>query len=112
MADYSLDIVINFDYFPELLRRVETVSKEGSRRMAEDVLADARTRAPYLTGELRGSGHVVYSPDGAQVVFDSDHALYVEFGTYKMAAQPYLRPACLAAESRAASYYTSAFGGF
>jgi len=29
----------------------------------------------------------------AEVGFDSDHAVYVELGTYKMAAQPYLLPA-------------------
>lgn len=84
---------------------------------AEIVLEEAEAIVPVDTGELRESGHVeMVTSGGAQpsaaVVFDSEHAAYVEYGTgvrgaasagagegpYDpdwpgMAAEPYLRPA-------------------
>ena len=81
------------------------------------VLEEAEAIVPVDTGELRESGHVeMVETSGpkpsAAVVFDSDHAAYVEYGTgvrgaaspgagdgpYDpnwpgMPAQPYLRPA-------------------
>lgn len=80
---------------------------------------DAKRRAAYETGNLRRSihigGHENLNPDGGNIVdtagspvpdpkYDGDtvtvyvgtdveYAAYVEFGTSKMAAQPYLRPA-------------------
>ena len=83
---------------------------------AEVVLEEAEAIVAVDTGELRESGHVEIEVNGAEatgyVVFDSDHAAYVEFGTGQrgatspgagdgpydpnwpgMVAQPYLRPA-------------------
>ncbi len=54
---------------------------------------DARSTVPVDTGELRDSEYVLFRELEAEVGFDSDHAVYVELGTYKMAAQPYLLPA-------------------
>lgn len=60
--------------------------------------ADAKRRAPVLTGNLRRSIHheVVLQTESravATVGTDVEYAGYVEFGTSRMAAQPYLRPA-------------------
>lgn len=84
---------------------------------AQEVLRDAQAAAPVLTGELRNSGKINYRSDGlgAEVEFDSDHAIFVELGTgsvgagssgtadlppgysygpkHGMRAQPYLWPA-------------------
>jgi HK97 gp10 family phage protein len=77
------------------------------------VLEEAEAIVPVDTGELRESGHVeIVSPTSAAVVFDSEHAAYVEYGTGRrgaaspgagagpydpnwpgMVAQPFLRPA-------------------
>lgn len=82
-------------------------------RSAEIVLEEAEAIVPVDTGDLRDSGHVEAVSDiQAAVVFDSDHAVYVEYGTGQrgaaspgagegpydpnwpgMVAQPYLRPA-------------------
>ena len=61
---------------------------------AEVLMDESQTNAPVDTGELRDS-HYVESIDQrrADVIVDAEHAAPVEFGTYKMAAQPYLRPA-------------------
>lgn len=80
---------------------------------AEVVLEEAEAIVAVDTGELRDSGHIeVVSDSSAAVVFDSDHAAFVEYGTGQrgaaspgagegpystswpgMVAQPYLRPA-------------------
>lgn len=87
-----------------LKSEVANVSRGALLRIAEDILTEAkqmvvqppRTAAhPYTTGELRDSGHI--EEDGAtgeiRVIFDAPHASYVEFGTSKMRAQPFLTPA-------------------
>ena len=48
---------------------------------------------PVDTGELRGSIAHQKMGSGWAVVASAPHAGYVEYGTSKMAAQPYLRPA-------------------
>jgi HK97 gp10 family phage protein len=45
------------------------------------------------TGNLKASIFVRYVSNNVEVGFSESYASYVEFGTYKMAAQPYLRPA-------------------
>lgn len=97
----------------------------GVTAVAERVLATAQLIAPENTGELRSSGKVAVQKGDksitAHVVFDAEHAGYVEYGTgvrgassagagpypYNpdwpgMPAQPYLRPA-LDEESRNAA---------
>jgi hypothetical protein len=63
--------------------------------------------------ELEGDGSLIarledikgrwFSESTTIVVADTSYAVYVEFGTYLMSAQPYLRPAIEAAEARASS---------
>ncbi len=55
----------------------------------EEVSQDAQRYAPVETGELRESIHV----EGDRVVAEADHAVYVEYGTRYMDAQPFLRRA-------------------
>ena len=50
------------------------------------------------TGRLRSSIGASQSGDGAVAYAEENYAVYVEFGTYKMAAQPFLMPALSAAE--------------
>jgi HK97 gp10 family phage protein len=66
--------------------------------LAHDVEAVAKMMAPYRTGDLRGSiqSTVDFLPGRRVAAFIGstlDYAGYVELGTSKMAAQPYLRPA-------------------
>jgi HK97 gp10 family phage protein len=57
------------------------------------ILAEAQQLCPVDTGFLRDSAFMQVSGDDVEIGFEADYASYVEFGTYKMAAQPYLRPA-------------------
>jgi HK97 gp10 family phage protein len=72
--------------------RVDAIAARGAGQTAKS----ARALVPVRTGALRASirversgvGHAVRAGGGAV-----DYAAYVEFGTRRMAARPYLRPA-------------------
>ena len=68
---------------------------------AGKVEQSARNRAPVRTAKLRGSIHTVRSLAGlsAEVVADSDHAVFVEYGTSRMAPEPFMAPAADDAET-------------
>lgn len=62
---------------------------EGALVIAEA----AENMCPVDTGYLASTLFVRYVSNNVEVGFEAPYASYVEFGTYKMAAQPYLRPA-------------------
>lgn len=57
------------------------------------VETDAKAMAPVDTGLLRGS--ITSVPEGmtCEIGTNVEYGIYQEFGTYKMAAHPYLVPA-------------------
>lgn len=70
-------------------------ASDDIRRIADETARRASSLAPKLTGALAASVSVVPAgePGGWTVAFDVPYAPFVEFGTYKDAAQPFLRPA-------------------
>jgi len=67
------------------------------------IATQAENNCPVDTGKLRASVFVREAGDDVEIGFSEDYASYVEFGTYKMAAQPFLRPAFDEAELQALS---------
>jgi len=68
----------------------------GLMPVARDILADAKRAVPIDTGELHDSLGIEERPEEQAVLIgssDAEYSTYVELGTSKMAAQPYLRPA-------------------
>lgn len=61
--------------------------------MAEIIAERARDLVPVDTGELQDTIQAVQDGRSSQVQAGTSHALPIEFGTSKMAAQPYMRPA-------------------
>lgn len=57
------------------------------------VLGNGRAKAPVRTGWLRDNSDVEHNGPTADINFRAGYAAYVELGTYKMAAQPFLTPA-------------------
>lgn len=53
----------------------------------------ATTRAPRRTGRLAASIRVTRRPDGVDVRAGAPYAAFVEYGTRRMRAQPFMRPA-------------------
>ncbi len=60
---------------------------------AEDVKALAKRYVPVRTGYLRSTIFAVVSGWVARIGAEATYAMYVEFGTRYMRAQPYLYPA-------------------
>ena len=92
----------------------EAVASELDKAMyagAELVLQDAVPRVPVFTGRLRDSGYIASNKRSSYVrrtgyrheikpelgesvvAFSAPHAHFVETGTAKLSARPYLRPA-------------------
>ena len=62
------------------------------------IAEEARRLCPVDTGQLKASiGYIVRPSDmTVQVYADKSYAIFVEYGTSRMAAQPFLRPAIAA----------------
>jgi HK97 gp10 family phage protein len=60
---------------------------------AADVKASAMQNAPVLTGHLRSTIYATISGWVAEIGADATYALFVELGTRRMMARPYLYPA-------------------
>ena len=87
--------LLGADKVQKELERLAKVVSSGAipHAMAEEVYDYSQQRVPVLTGELKGSGDVSDQGNESEVTYDADHAPFVEYGTSRMAAQPYLRPA-------------------
>lgn len=87
---------------------------------ARIVQSDAKALCPVSTeetrpggphGELRMSIHGQVDGTTAMVGTNKEYAAYVEFGTYKMAAQPYLVPALIGKQSDVIAVIVKEFKG-
>lgn len=79
---------------------------DGVTQCAEDFTGKAMAAAPVDTGTLRGSIHIESIEGGGSSVTarvatggEADYAVFVEMGTYKMGAQPFMAPTLI--ENRA-----------
>lgn len=83
-------------YFPQVGALVELATQRAAERTGQWAEDASKAICPVDTGALRDSiGHTVRrtARGYAVVVYaGQDYALWVELGTSRMAAQPYLRP--------------------
>jgi len=96
MAD-GFDFVVNPAAMRDLLEGPNSEVGKTITRAVVQIEAGAKRYAPVDTGRLRSSiAHDVFV-DGDTVVgvvgTNVDYAPHQEFGTFKMAAHPFLRPA-------------------
>ena len=78
---------------------------------AEAVAENARSVCPVDTGALRNSIAVTQNGTSAEISANTDYAAYVEFGTSRTAAQPYLVPSLLGNETAVLSAMAAAITG-
>ena len=89
----SLSINIDTTKLNEIIAKLPGNRDKIVKATAMHVLGEARKRAPVKTGFLRGHSEVTDGEGYANVEFHAEYAPYVELGTWKMAARPYLTPA-------------------
>ena len=85
-------IINNSDAFLDAVKtNAETILSIVARKIA----ASARQIVPVDTGALKSSIEIRQESLKAHIGSDLHYAGYVEAGTSKMSAQPYLRPALM-----------------
>lgn len=81
----------------KFMRELEKQVERGMEDAADQVVRKAKQLVPVDTGKLRAS--IDYELDKvtsgyvARIFAETEYAIFVEMGTRKMDAQPYLRPA-------------------
>ena len=86
-------IQITADNTDEVLRLMESAKAAALEEMGQVGETYAKMKCPVDTGRLRNS--ITHTSDGksAYVGTNVEYAPYVEYGTVKTTAQPFLKPA-------------------
>lgn len=95
---------------------INAVNRQIDTRMTRAgvaMVARARELVPVRTGKLRDSIGFIYrqSDRTVQLYADAPYALFIEFGTYRTHAQPFLRPAIAEASLVWGGSVEAGFGG-
>lgn len=87
----SIKVQFNITKFQKLM---DEEKKKILEKIGEHVEGEAKDNAPFDSGDLRRSiKHEVVSEEEVQVGTGIEYCEFVEFGTSKQDAQPYLTPA-------------------
>ncbi len=87
-----IQIVIKKNEFPAAPGKMAGAVGQAFGSLGPKLLSTMQEQTPVDTGELRGSETATVGNKELRLHAGTDHAVYVEFGTRKMAAQPYMRP--------------------
>ncbi len=94
MAKSLVVIKIVSDRLPELQGQLRQQASAAIRKAAYDVEAHAKAVVPVDTGNLKNSIQTTMESVLTAIVSTHvEYAPYVEYGTRRMAARPYLGPA-------------------
>lgn len=105
-------VVIVSNNLPRFRRALTPMVAQMVAKAALDIEAHAKSMAPIDTGALANSIGAEQVGELSWVVRVGVHyGIYVEFGTFKMAAQPYLTPAFMLVGPRFVSAVKTAVKG-
>lgn len=94
MINISITIEVGSNRFGEIAAKLPALAAIAVRKAAADIAGFAARTAPVDTSALRNSiGWAMAGKTSAIVSVGVAYGAYVEYGTRKMAAQPYLTPA-------------------
>lgn len=94
MSGLTVNVDVRSNRLPAIAAMLRPRAEAVISKAAHDIEAAAKSQAPVDTGALRNS--IQAHPEAALawvVAVGVEYGIYQEFGTRKMAAQPYLIPA-------------------
>ncbi len=87
-------VVIRYNRLPRIAERLSDAVGAIVRKAAFDVEANAKAVVPVDTGKLKNSITSEFPLQTKAIIAPhTDYAIFVEYGTRKQRAQPYMRPA-------------------
>lgn len=91
----TVTVSVTFDRFPEIAAAMPERTRAVVRKAAFDIEGQAKNRAPVDTGALKSSISTEFEDNGLTGIIAPhvEYATFVEFGTRRMSAQPYMTPA-------------------
>lgn len=94
-AGLKQTVTIKFNRFPEIAAAMPEKTKAVVAKTAFDVEAHAKNVVPVDTGALKNSISTEFENDGLTAIIapHMEYAAFVEYGTRRMSAQPYMTPA-------------------
>lgn len=99
MPNISVKVDLTKNSFPGMGGRLRAGLQAAIVKAAHDVEAQAKARAAVDTGAMRNSITTQATGDlSAEVTTGVDYAKFVEYGTSRMSAQPFMHPAADAAK--------------
>lgn len=100
MSGFEVHVNVTKDNIPNVIRAIETHADNCTRKIAEGIQRKAQAKAPVRTGHLRegikvngGGNSYEVSASSLEGGADREYAAYNEYGTRRMGAQPFMRPA-------------------
>lgn len=87
-----VQIVIKKNDFPACPGKMASAVATAFGSLGPKLLSTMQGQTPVDTGELRGSETATVGSKELRLHAGTDHCVYVEYGTRKMAAQPYMGP--------------------
>lgn len=91
----TVTISVTFDKFPQIAAAMPERAGQVVRKASFDVEGQAKNRVPVDTGALKNSISTEFEDGGLTGIIapHMEYAAYVEYGTKRMSAQPYMTPA-------------------
>lgn len=91
----ATSVSVTFNRFPEIAAALPEKTKVVVAKTARDIEGHAKSVVAVDTGNLKNSIDVEFDSDGltAIVAPHTEYAAFVEFGTRRMSARPYMTPA-------------------
>lgn len=95
MAGTGVTIRVISNRLPEMPAQIKAAVVKEVSKAAFQIEAKAKAKTPVKTGTLRRSIHSVFSNGGLTGVVGPSvlYGKYVEFGTRRKGARPFMRPA-------------------
>jgi HK97 gp10 family phage protein len=95
MANLSAEQKAQLEKWKKTMREISKITRENRPLLSGAFVLQRYSmhNAPVITGFLKNSHGSVGTNAGAEVQVYAEYAHYVEFGTSKMSARPFLRPA-------------------